>query len=360
MGKIRVVVAMSGGVDSSVAAALLKDKGYEVIGITMCFFLPIRQAGESAKKPGCCSLDGIDDARRVANKLGIKHYILNMQKFLEKYVIKDFCAQYLLGRTPNPCILCNQYLKFGELLKKALALDAKFLATGHYAQIVKTKDAFWLGKAKDLNKDQSYFLYRLNQEKLKHIIFPIGKYTKEEVRKLARNFSLPVAEKVASQEVCFVPQDDYRGFLKTRLNEEIKPGLVMDQEGNIAGRHSGIAYYTVGQREGLGIAKGYPAYISKIDHRNNQITIGRKDDVLVSEFLIKDLYFSHKPIKKKVALKIKIRYNHKEREAELIPFANKIRAKFKEPQFAITPGQAAVFYSRSKVIGGGVIDRILK
>lgn len=355
MSKIRVVVAMSGGVDSSVAAALLKEKGYEVIGITMCFNIPEAKR----KKPGCCSLDSIDDARRVAHKLGVKHYVLNMQKTLEKYVIKDFCAQYLLGMTPNPCILCNQYLKFGELLKKTLALDAQFLATGHYARVVKTKDAFWLEKAKDLKKDQSYFLYRLNQEQLKHLIFPIGRYSKDEVRKLARDFSLPVAEKVASQEICFLPQDDYRGFLKARLNKEIKPGLVIDQEGKIAGRHTGIVYYTIGQREGLGIAKGYPAYITKIDPKNNQITIGRKDDVLASEFLVKDLYFAHKPIKKKVVLKVKIRYNHKERKAELTPAVNKIRVKFNQPQFALTPGQAAVFYRRNRVIGGGVIEKTL-
>ncbi len=354
--KVRVVVAMSGGVDSSVAAALLKDKGYEVIGITMCFNLPVT----GRKKPGCCSISSIDDAHRVANKLGIKHYVLNMQKSLERYVIKDFCAQYISGMTPNPCILCNQHLKFGELLRRALALDARFLATGHYARILKTGNTFWLGKAKDLNKDQSYFLYRLNQAQLKHIIFPIGKYSKDEVRKLARVFSLPVADKIASQEVCFIPEDNYRGFLKMRLQKEIKPGEVVDQEGNLAGEHRGIAYYTVGQREGLGIAKGYPAYVTKIDYKKNRITIGRREDVLSSEFLIKDLYYAYKPIKKKVALKVKIRYNHKERKAELIPaLNNKIRVKFKEPQFAVTPGQAAVFYNRNKVIGGGVIDKVL-
>lgn len=355
-GKVRVVVAMSGGVDSSVAAALLKDQGYEVIGITMCFNI----SEAKRKNPGCCSVNSIDDARRVADKLGVKHYVLNMQESLEKYVVKDFCRQYLSGMTPNPCILCNQHLKFGRLLRKTLALDAQFLATGHYARISKTKDAFWLVKAKDLNKDQSYFLYRLNQEQLKHIIFPIGRYSKDEVRKFARNFSLSVAEKAASQEICFIPDDDYRGFLKARLKEEIKPGLVIDQEGNVVGKHKGIAYYTVGQREGLGIAKGYPAYITKIDYRKNQITIGRKNDVLAVEFLIKDLYYAHKPIEKKVALKVKIRYNHREREAELVPaINNKIRVKFNQPQFAVTPGQAAVFYSRNKVIGGGVIDKVL-
>lgn len=353
--KKRVVVAMSGGVDSAVAAAILKNKGYEVIGVTMCFNIPETKR----KKPGCCSIDGIEDARRVAHKLGIKHYVLNMQKLLEERVIKDFCAQYLLGRTPNPCIICNQYLKFGELLRKATALDAQFLATGHYAGIAKIEDAFWLKKAKDLNKDQSYFLYRLNQAQLAHIIFPLGQYTKNEVRSLARGFALPVAEKIASQEICFLPQDDYRDFLKSRLNAEIKPGSVIDQEGNIIGRHKGIAYYTIGQREGLGIAKGYPVYITKIDYKNNQIIIGRKDDAFAAEFLIRDLYFSHKPIKKKVVFKVKIRYNHKEIKAELTPTANKIRAKFKKPQFAVTPGQAAVFYDYNRIVGGGTIDKVL-
>lgn len=376
--KKRVVVAMSGGVDSSVAAAILKNKGYEVIGVTMCFNFPEAKR----KKPGCCSVDGIDDARRVAHKLGIKHYVLNMQKFLEEYVIRNFCAQYLLGRTPNPCILCNQHIKFGELLKKTFALDAQFLATGHYAKITETKGIFWLKKARDSNKDQSYFLYRLNQAQLKHIIFPLGQYTKDEVRGLARSFALPVAEKIASQEICFLPKDDYREFLRERLGREIKPGLVIDQEGNIAGRHNGIAYYTIGQREGLGIAKGYPAYITKIDSKNNQITIGRRDDAFASEFLAKDLSFTHKPIENKVALNVKIRYNHKERKAELTPAANKInpstrftslridteprivrgeciKIQFKEPQFAIAPGQAAVFYNYNRVIGGGVIDKVL-
>ncbi|PIP19370.1 MAG: tRNA 2-thiouridine(34) synthase MnmA, partial [Candidatus Omnitrophica bacterium CG23_combo_of_CG06-09_8_20_14_all_41_10] len=339
----------------SVAAALLKNKGYEVIGITMCFNTPQTKR----KKPGCCSVEGIDDARRVAHKLGIRHYVLNMQKFLEEYVIRDFCSQYLLGRTPNPCILCNQYLKFGELLKKAFALDAQFLATGHYAKIAKTKGIFWLKKARDSNKDQSYFLYRLNQAQLKHIIFPLGQYTKREVRGLARSFALPVAEKIASQEICFLPQDNYREFLKKRLGTEIKPGLVIDQEGNIQGAHKGIAYYTIGQREGLGIAKGWPAYITEIDYKNNQITIGRKDDAYASEFLVKDLYFVHQPIKNKVVLNVKIRYNHQKEAAELIPTANKIKIKFKEPQFAVTPGQAAVFYDYNKVVGGGTIDTVL-
>ncbi|MDP2918143.1 MAG: tRNA 2-thiouridine(34) synthase MnmA, partial [bacterium] len=204
--KERVVVAMSGGVDSSTAAALLKAEGYEVIGITMCFNLP----DVISKKPRCCGLQGIEDARRVAHKLGIKHYVLNMQKVLEERVIKDFCREYLRGRTPNPCVKCNQYIKFDALLKKAVSLGAKYLATGHYARI---KGGF-LKKAKDLKKDQSYFLYRLKQRQLKKTLFPLGDYTKDEVRSLARKFNLPVAQKQESQEICFLPQTDYREFLK--------------------------------------------------------------------------------------------------------------------------------------------------
>jgi len=343
--KKRVVVAMSGGVDSSVAAALLKDKGYEVLGVTMCF---------------SHSLINIDDARRVADKLGIEHYILNMQKLLEKYVIKDFCIQYLSGRTPNPCVVCNQRLKFGELLKKAVALNAEFLATGHYAQVVRSKNIFWLQKGKDIAKDQSYFLYRLNQPQLRRLIFPLGKYKKEEVRRIAKSFSLPVAEKIASQEICFLSQDNYREFLKIRLGVKITPGEILDQDGNTIGRHKGIAYYTIGQREGLGIAKGYPVYITEINSKKNTITIGRREDAFASKFMVKDLYFTYRPIKNKIVLKVKIRYNHQEREAELIPAGSKIRIEFKKPQFAVTRGQAAVFYCKNKIIGGGTIERVLK
>ncbi len=362
MERRRVVVAMSGGVDSSVAAALLKSKGYEVIGITMCFNIE----RHSGKKPTCCGIENIDDARRVAHKLGIKHYVINMKLPLEKYIIKDFCAEYLRGRTPNPCVRCNQYIKFRILLKKALSLGAVFLATGHYARIQQAPSwefgdwNYLLKKAKDLKKDQSYFLYRLNQSQLKHIFFPVGHYTKEEVRNLAKEFDLPVAYKLASQEICFLPELDYRKFLRERIKaKNIKPGPIVDKRGNILGKHKGIAFYTIGQREGLGIAKGYPLYISCIDARNNRIAVGRREEVLSKEFLVKDYNFILRPIKKKIAARVRIRYNHKEAAAEIIPAEDILKVSFRKAQFAITPGQSAVFYDKDIVLGGGIIEKVV-
>jgi tRNA-specific 2-thiouridylase len=369
--KKRVVVAMSGGVDSSVAACILQAKGYEVIGVTMCFNFPGDSVtdGLTPRKPRCCGLQGIEDARRVAHKLGITHYVLNMQKALEERVIDDFCAEYALGRTPNPCVRCNQYVKFGALLKKALSLDAQFLATGHYARVAHTKDGYWLKKAKDLKKDQSYFLYRVGQEELKHLLFPLGNYIKPQVRQFARQFGLSVAEKLESQEICFLPGVNYRDFLSQRLSQlaQAKPGAaipglipgpVVDTQGKVVGRHKGIALYTIGQRKGLGIACGYPVYITRIDAAHNTIVVGNQKDALSSEFLVKDVHCIVKPVKKKVALKVKIRYNHKESHATASFSKGKIKVRFKIPQFAVTPGQSAVFYDKDKVVCGGIIDKV--
>lgn len=360
--KERVVVAMSGGVDSAVAAALLKAQGREVIGITMCFNL----ADSHGRHPACCGLSGIEDARRTAHKLGIRHYVLNMQKYLDEYVIKDFCREYLRGRTPNPCVRCNQYLKFRFLLKKAFSLGASFLATGHYSRIQKNKSGYRLLKARDQHKDQSYFLYRLNQAQLKHLLFPLGEYTKDQTRQMAREFGLPVADKLGSQEICFLPGTDYRAFFKARperikkwINRKIKPGPILDKEGRILGRHQGIAFYTIGQRQGLGIAAGCPLYIVNIDPENNAITVGKKEETLKTDFLIKEKHFISGPLKKKVALRVKIRYNHQEVRATITPLNGKLKVRFIKPQFAITPGQSAVFYERDKVIGGGIIEKVL-
>jgi tRNA-specific 2-thiouridylase len=288
-----------------------------------------------------------------------------MQKALQERVIKDFCFEYLKGRTPNPCVRCNQFIKFGALLKKALSLDAKFLATGHYARIrvkgskgQRVREIFFLKKAKDQLKDQSYFLYRLNQHQLKHALFPLGNYTKAEVRELARKFDLPVAEKPGSQEICFLPDNDYRKFLKRQAGSKVKPGPIVDKEGRVLGQHQGIAFYTIGQREGLGIAWKHPLYITKIDPKNNTITVGAKDEVLRKEFLVRDAHFAVSRPKKKVAALVKIRYNHREARAVLLPAKEKIKVRFSQPQFAITPGQSAVFYDKNIVLGGGVIDTV--
>ncbi len=387
--KTRVVVAMSGGVDSSVTAALLQEQGYEVIGITMCFGL--KEANK--KKPSCCGLQGIEDARRVAGKLGIKHYVLNFQAVLKEKVIDDFVKEYLAGRTPNPCVRCNQYVKFGHLLHKTRILGARYLATGHYARIVHSpqstvhKETFLLKQAKDRNKDQSYFLYRLAQRQLKHILFPLGNYTKDDVRKLAKRFDLPVADKAGSQEICFIPDEDYRVFLRhtieqmynNRVDSYIKPGSILDKEGNVLGQHKGIPFYTIGQREGLGIARGYPVYITKIDPGNNSITLGKREDVLSYGLIVKELSFTPlqttapmknsirsvtgftaEPIKREVVLKVKIRYNHREANCRVKPAdGNRLIVVFREPQFAVAPGQSAVFYSGRNVIGGGIIEQSL-
>jgi tRNA-specific 2-thiouridylase len=351
----RVFVAMSGGVDSSVAAALLKKQGYEVIGLTMCFNL----AESNGNKPSCCGLTGIEDARRVAQKLGIRHYLINLDKEFSRKVIHDFCQEYLSGRTPNPCVRCNQFIKFGILFKKAVNLGAQFLATGHYARIVKSRQGYLLKKARDLKKDQSYFLYRLNQAQLKQIILPLGNYTKPQVRSLACDFKLNVAEKQDSQEICFLPNGEYGDLIKAKGSSRLKPGYLVDKHGVILGRHKGIPFYTIGQRQGLGIAKGYPVYVTQIKTRNNQIIVGSRDDACKSEFLVKDVHLLGSPFKKKVEINVKIRYNHKESLASVHPLRGRLKICFKQPQFAITPGQSAVFYQKDTVLGGGIIEKVL-
>ena len=351
----RVVVAMSGGVDSSVAAALLKKQGYEVIGLTMCFNL----AERDGKRPSCCGLTGIEDARRVAQKLGIRHYVINLNKDFSRQVIHNFYQEYLSGRTPNPCVRCNQFIKFGILLKRAVNLEAQFLATGHYARIVRSRKGCFLKKAGDLKKDQSYFLYRLNQQQLKKVIFPLGNYTKPQVRSMAVDFKLNVADKQDSQEICFLPDGKYSDLIKAKGSNCVKPGYLVDKNGGIIGKHKGIPFYTIGQRQGLGIAKGYPLYVTQINAKNNQITVGCREDACKNDFLVKGVHFLNEPFKKKVEINVKIRYNHKESHALAYLIKGKLRICFREPQFAITPGQSAVFYQKDTVLGGGIIEKVL-
>jgi tRNA-specific 2-thiouridylase len=347
---------MSGGVDSSVAAALLWQQGHEVIGLTMRFQLA--RPGKDALP--CGGNTSAEDAQRVCRKLGIRHYSFDFTAALEKEVIADFLREYRLGRTPNPCVRCNRSVKFNGLLKKAASLGARLLATGHYARIKQDDSAISLLRAKDLFKDQSYFLYRLSQRQLHRVLFPLGDYTKIEIRSMARELGLPVADKPDSQEICFLGGQDYRQFLQAHAPGALKPGPVLDTAGRRIGSHKGIALYTIGQREGLGIALGYPAYVSAIDPRKNTLTVGRKEDVLKKVFLVKQAHFIGAPLKKKVALMVKIRYNHKEAPAWIIPHQKKLKVVFKEAQFAVTPGQSAVFYNREAVAGGGIIDTVLE
>ena len=356
----RVVVAMSGGVDSSVAAALLKEDGYEVIGITMQIWPPDEIGGKADMSNGCCSLTAVEDARRVAQELEIPHYTINLREAFARQVISNFCQEYTRGRTPNPCIRCNQYIKFGSLLRKAISLDARFVATGHYARIEfdDVRRRYILRKGYDSKKDQSYVLYMMTQEQLRHTLMPLGKLTKQKVRQLAEQWNLGVAGKAESQEICFIPSNNYGEYLREYLPLAAKPGPVLDKEGKILGKHKGILFYTIGQRKGMGIAGGVPLYVIAIDRARNAIIVGGEEDVYADGLVANQVnYVDRERLIETIKVKAKIRYSAEEAEATLTPKGkNRVQLKFGQPQRAVTPGQAVVFYRRDEVIGGGTIS----
>jgi tRNA-specific 2-thiouridylase len=357
MNKKRVLVAMSGGVDSSVAAAILKEVGYEVIGATMKV-LPKELCGQEKEK-ACCSLKDIEDARKVSGILGIKHYVLNLEADFRKNVIDYFTDEYLSGRTPNPCIICNEKIKFGSLLKKAVGLDCDFIATGHYARI-EINSSCRLREAVDKAKDQSYVLFCLKRSQLEKILLPIGRLTKNEVRNKAKESRLNIYDKYDSQEICFVPDDNYSDFIKKYKNIKLQKGNIVDKSGKVLGHHKGFWNFTIGQRRGLGIASKEPLYVIEIRPKHNIVVAGDVKDVQKKKFLVKKVNWLAKGTKKKKELEVKIRYNHKKSLASVSDLGGNIaEVEFNDPQNAITPGQAAVFYDGEYVAGGGWIDKIL-
>lgn len=353
----RVLVGMSGGVDSSVAAALLQRDGYDVIGITLNVWP--RGMGDSQREDACCALGAVEDARRVAYRLGIPHYVVNFRDLFEEKVIRDFARQYQQGRTPNPCIRCNQFVKFDALLARAGPLGAPFVATGHYARVEHdaASGRWLLKKARYPAKDQSYVLYVMGQQQLSRTLFPLGDLSKEDTRRLAREMALPVAEKPESQEICFVPYRRYGQFLAEYAPESVREGPIVDRQGRQLGQHRGIAFHTIGQRRGLGIAAPQPMYVVQIVPETNSVVVGPEEDLMRSECRATEVnWVAIDGLREPLRARAKARYRAAEVDATLYPEANgQVRVVFEQPQRALTPGQAIVFYDGDIVLGGGTI-----
>jgi tRNA-specific 2-thiouridylase len=366
MSKKKVVVGMSGGVDSSVAACLLAEQGYEVIGITMKTW-DYDMAGlshSSKKETGCCSLESINDARSVAVSKGFLHYTIDFRDDFGEAVIDYFKSEYLHGRTPNPCVMCNTKVKWESLLQRARLLGADYIATGHYARVKEIDGRYRLFKGKDSNKDQSYVLWGISQEALSHTIFPLAELTKPEVRDLARKFGLKVADKGESYEICFIPDNDYERFLKETiptLERDVAGGKILDKNGRELGKHRGYPFYTIGQRKGLGITTPEPVYVTEIHYETNTIVVGKDEDLFHNTLIANQVnWIAFRELSEPIRCEAKIRYKDKPEPCTVSREQNgAVWVKFDQPKRAITPGQAVVFYNGDEVLGGGFIERVV-
>ena len=358
--KKKVAVGMSGGVDSSVAAYLLKEQGYDVIGVTMQIWQdedPLAQA----ENGGCCGLSAVDDARRVADRLGIPYYVLNFKREFKENVIDYFMDEYMHARTPNPCIACNRYVKWEALLNRARELGCDYIATGHYARVVQLDNGrYALKKSATDRKDQTYALYNLTQEQLAHTLMPVGEYEKEQIREIAAKIGLLIANKPDSQEICFIPDNDYAGYIERESGKTFPKGNFIDLEGSILGTHKGIIHYTIGQRKGLGLSMGSPVFVVDIRPETNEVVIGSNLDTFHdSLYAGKVNLMSVDALEGEREVVAKIRYSHKGAPCRIrMVDEDTVLCKFEEPVRAITPGQAVVFYDGDIVLGGAVIDRV--
>ena len=358
MSRKRVVVGMSGGVDSSVAAYLLRQQGYEVIGVTMQIWQDEERTVQE-ENGGCCGLGAVEDARRVAERLDIPYYVMNFKREFKTCVMDYFSAEYLRGRTPNPCIACNRFVKWEALLRRSLEIGADYIATGHYARIARLANGrYAIRKSVTEAKDQTYALYSLTQEQLKRTLMPVGEYTKEEIRAIAEKIGLTVAHKKDSQEICFVPDNDYAGFIDRACGGPAAPsGNFVTADGTVLGRHRGITHYTIGQRKGLGIALGHPVFVTKIRPETNEVVLGEAEDVFSTELSADHLSFMSLPeLCGEAVLTARIRYSHAGSRCRVVRTGkDSLRCEFFEPVRAVTPGQAVVLYDGEYVAGGGVI-----
>jgi tRNA-specific 2-thiouridylase len=361
--KGKVLVAMSGGIDSTITALMLHQDGYEVIGITMKTW-DYASAGPSKKETGCCNLDSFNDARMAAVQHGFPHFVLDIREEFGDFVINDFVNEYLEGRTPNPCVLCNTHIKWRALLKRADAMDCEFIATGHYGIILQHENGrYFISKGKDETKDQSYVLWGLQQDLLKRTILPLGTYRKTEVRQMAVDFGYPdLATKNESYEICFVPDNDYRGFLKRRiggLEEKLMGGNFVDKEGNLMGTHQGYPFYTIGQRKGLGSAFGKPVFVTAIDPETNTVVLGDESDLEQQQILVAKInLLKYEKIQPGTEVLTKIRYRDRGSLSILNPISTDcMQVSFYDHAKSVAPGQSAVFYEGDDLIGGGIIQK---